>query len=109
MMSSKSKDSLEFQELPENMEVGQVWGITWNASEEELVVIKKILDGSILACPVTYRDNFYPAIKIEPNSNYYVWPNIEFQYDYSLMDTYYGKFFDGKNSTHWHRVKMKKF
>lgn len=41
MMSSKSKDSLEFQELPENMEVGQVWGITWNASEEELVVIKK--------------------------------------------------------------------
>lgn len=95
-MNKADKDNLEYQDLPKNIEVGQMWSVTWDGSEEKLIVIKKILDQKFLACPVTYENNFYPAIRVKDNSDYYVWPNIEFEYDYSLLDTYYGKYFEGK-------------
>lgn len=85
---------LNHQDLPDAIRVGQVWSITWDGSDEILVVIKKILDQDFLACPVSFHKNYYPAIEIEGLSGYYAWPNIEFRYSYSLLDSYYGNFLE---------------
>lgn len=94
-MSFMGTEGLVHQDLPEEIRVGQVWSITWDGSDEILVVIKKILDQDFLACPVTFHENYYPAIEIDGLSDFYVWPNIEFKYSYSLLDTYYGDFLEG--------------
>lgn len=91
---------LESQPLPNEIMPGQLWGLSWNFSSEELVVIKNPGEQFSTVCPVS---NFhtYPAIKIGSDKSYnwpyhenYVWPNISFKVSNKYLDSFYGQFFD---------------
>lgn len=85
-------NSLDEEDFPDSVSVGQLWSISWNKSHEKLIVIKKLFDVGFLACPVTC-DKYFPGIGSPELKNNYVLPNLEFFYSYPLLDRYFGSIF----------------